>query len=446
MAERRYRRYYIGTGGTLVALFVALQLWGLQIIDLSGDVSCESTCTSYFDVRNPTYRSIYIYNKDEVSLDFSPEIKDYELYVKYYGKWVPMDFTLETRLGNVPKDRIYTFVFPRYSTKHFKLVGHKDSRETIKWGFGFEEEYLDPLWLGFFNVLNGLNESRTYEYETTANITANVSTTTFIDILDNTNRYINQSSPFNYTIDLLRTNEFNDSDTSKTIDSGTDEAVRIDNRTDLLNATFNLTGIIPSNKSQGWGMTNNYSYTLGLGEICSSIDILTTTSDGSEPSNFWLNCDSIIYKLISNFTNISSFDPSPAIAAEITRLMTNATDGAEPTEFWGHNRDDPRMYGFNTTPTKFWNQSMASSLCDGGMATNITNANITEFFCSDLGKKLYRFNSTGNLTDTYGIPSCDGAAGIWTNSSNKRISTWWILCNLAANNVYLNQYDEFVLF
>ncbi len=148
----KYRRYYIPAGGTLVALFLALQLWGLQIIDVSGDIHCTDTCTSYFDVRNPTYRSIYIYNKESVKLDFSPEIEDYELYVKYYGKWVPMDFTLETRLGNVPKDRIYTFVFPRYSIKHFKLVGHKNPSETIKWGFGFDTEYLDPLWISAIEI------------------------------------------------------------------------------------------------------------------------------------------------------------------------------------------------------------------------------------------------------------------------------------------------------
>lgn len=260
MVERRYRRFYIPAGGTLVALFLALQLWGLQIIDISGDIQCSDVCVSYFDVRNPTYRSIYIYNKNDTKLDFEPEIKDYELYVKYYGKWVLMDFTMETRLGNIPKDRIYTFVFPRYSTKHFKLVGRKNPRETIKWGFGFDTAYLDPLWMGYFNVLNDLNESRTYEYQTTANITANVSVTTFIDILDNTGRYRNQASPFNYTIDILRTNEFTNGSTSMTISSGDIENISIDNRTDLYNASLNLTGNNnPNNLELGYGVSTSFT-------------------------------------------------------------------------------------------------------------------------------------------------------------------------------------------
>ena len=142
----KYRRLYLGTGATLITLFVALQLYGLQIIDVSGDIYCTDTCTSYFDVRNPTYRSIYIYNKESIKLDFSPQIKDYDLYIKYYGKWRKIDFTMATRLPNVPKDRKYVFVFPRYSTKHFKLVGKKEDWKDVKWTFGMPGSELDPLW------------------------------------------------------------------------------------------------------------------------------------------------------------------------------------------------------------------------------------------------------------------------------------------------------------
>ncbi len=148
----KYRRYYIGIPATLVTLFLALQLYGLQIIDVSGDIYCTDTCVSYFDVRNPTYRSIYIYNKESISLDFSPKIKDYELYIKYYGKWRKMDFTMATRLPNVPKSRVYVFVFPRYSIKHFKLVGKKDTWQNVKWTFGMPGSELDPLWISAVEV------------------------------------------------------------------------------------------------------------------------------------------------------------------------------------------------------------------------------------------------------------------------------------------------------
>ncbi len=150
----KYRRLYLSAGATLLSIFIALQLYGLQIKDLTGDVYCTDECVSYFDVINPTYRSIYIYNKQEIKLNFIPEIEDYKLYVKYYSKWVPMDFTMETRLKNVPKSRIYVFVFPRYSVKHFKLVGKKETWKNVKWSFGFEENELDPTWFAGVVIAN----------------------------------------------------------------------------------------------------------------------------------------------------------------------------------------------------------------------------------------------------------------------------------------------------
>lgn len=149
----KYKRIYIGIGTTLIGLFTMLTLMGLQIVDTSGDIMCAGTiedpCISYFEVRNPTAKSIYIYNYDEVQLDFSPDIKGYELYVKYYGKWHYTNFTKETRFGNIPADRKYSFVFPRYSIKKFKLVGYKNNPEDdVKWGVGTSGAYLDPLWEG----------------------------------------------------------------------------------------------------------------------------------------------------------------------------------------------------------------------------------------------------------------------------------------------------------
>jgi len=149
----QYKRVYITAGGiaSLVALLLILQSAGLVINDLSGDIKCAGTiddpCISYFNIKNPTAKSVYIYNKEGITLDFNPDIKEYQLYVKYYGKWVPMDFTMETRLPNVPEDRLYTFVFPRYSTKEFKLEGYKNNpTDVIKWGVGNEMAYLDPIW------------------------------------------------------------------------------------------------------------------------------------------------------------------------------------------------------------------------------------------------------------------------------------------------------------
>jgi len=149
----KYKRIYLGTGATIVSLFVLLNIYGLQIIDQTGDIVCAGTiqdpCVSYFNAYNPTAMSFYIYNYDEIKLDFTPDVKDYKLYVKYYGKWVYTNFTMETRLGNIPKDAKYVFVFPRYSTKEFKLVGYKlKPTDTVKWTFSTPDAELDPIWEG----------------------------------------------------------------------------------------------------------------------------------------------------------------------------------------------------------------------------------------------------------------------------------------------------------
>lgn len=90
-----------------------------------------------------------------------------------------------------------------------------------------------------FFKLDGLAKNRTYEYETTANISTN---SPYIDILDDTGRYIDYESVFNYPIDKLRINKFNRTNESVNISSGDRINVTIDNRTDLYNASVSLTG------------------------------------------------------------------------------------------------------------------------------------------------------------------------------------------------------------
>ena len=90
-----------------------------------------------------------------------------------------------------------------------------------------------------FTRLDGVNENRTYEFETTARVT---STLSYIDILDDTGRYRNESSPLDYLLNILRINEFSNTSTEITIASGSSETIAIDNRTDLYNASLNLTG------------------------------------------------------------------------------------------------------------------------------------------------------------------------------------------------------------
>lgn len=102
-----------------------------------------------------------------------------------------------------------------------------------------------------FLQLNGLAQNRTYEYQTTAEITG-VTATNLVTIHDNTFRYSNVALPFNYTINLLRNNKFNLNDLSATNST----YALIDNKTDLYNASFNISS------SGNTNLSINYSGTV----------------------------------------------------------------------------------------------------------------------------------------------------------------------------------------
>jgi len=168
---------------TFTGLFLYLVVtYGFIITDLTGNFSCEGTyenpCVSEFKVRNPTRYNVDIYNQNEIQLDFSPELKDFSLFVKdgrcktgcgapnglQFPGWRHTDFTNETKPR---KDKVYVFRFPSYRTKYFLLAGIKnDPTDTIKWGFGTNGSYLDPVWEGI-----GSNETNwSGKYYSTFNI------------------------------------------------------------------------------------------------------------------------------------------------------------------------------------------------------------------------------------------------------------------------------------
>lgn len=174
MASRRWLKIGGGVAAgitTIVGLFYLLTvLYGFEIIDLTGDHFCEGTyespCISEFEVKNPNSYNVDIYSKDQVKLEFSPEIKDWALFVpdgrcSATGKcacdlkngerlgfedWRCVDFTNKTKPR---KDKVYNFRFERYSTTKFRLAGiKKNPGETIKWTFGVNDQELDPVWMG----------------------------------------------------------------------------------------------------------------------------------------------------------------------------------------------------------------------------------------------------------------------------------------------------------
>jgi len=194
MAGRRWLKIGGGIAAsvtTIIGLFLLLQTqFGFEINDLTGNFTClgtyENPCISEFEVRNPTMYNVDIYSKDQVKLNFSPEIKDWALFVpdgrcSATGKcacelkngqrlgfedWRCVDFTNKTK----PRaDRVYNFRFKRYSTTKFKLAGiKKDPRNTIKWTFGAKGGELDPLWKGFSDETD-INKNANYKKTSLSN-------------------------------------------------------------------------------------------------------------------------------------------------------------------------------------------------------------------------------------------------------------------------------------
>lgn len=145
-------RIYIIAACTLMGIFGILA--AMPDIDITcTDNVCDGLhCEAYCNVTNTGYISKYLYNYDDWTIDFSPDVKDFDLYVKYYGKWKFTNFTMQTRLGNVPEKRKYVFVFPKKATKEFKLVVDLKDAEKIKYTFGD----LDPLLIGYKRLYENL--------------------------------------------------------------------------------------------------------------------------------------------------------------------------------------------------------------------------------------------------------------------------------------------------
>ncbi len=148
----------LGSGG----LFAYLESQGLIIecedklveVGVMTNISCS--------VYNPKARSIYLYNYGDWKIKFTPEIEDFGLYIKYYGKWRYTNFTMATRFGNIQDNKKYVFVFPARTTKEFQLRVLLNDTQVIKFDFG----ELDPLIVGYQYIYE--NKSRqvlVYEYK-----------------------------------------------------------------------------------------------------------------------------------------------------------------------------------------------------------------------------------------------------------------------------------------
>ena len=87
---------------------------------------------------------------------------------KGFKGWRCVDFTNATKSQ---KELVYNFRFAKYSTTKFMLAGIKNNpKETIKWGFGVNDSYLDPFWYGEVEVTT-INMEQGSQINISANLT-----------------------------------------------------------------------------------------------------------------------------------------------------------------------------------------------------------------------------------------------------------------------------------
>lgn len=110
---------------TLAGIIAALLMIPGVSVQTSGDISCGSTCISYFNVTS-RYSDICF---NIAFIETSPEVKT-EVYLKNGTKWQLFDWTKDCIRGS--------------TKKQFKVVGHKKPLQKVKW---FSKGLIpDPIW------------------------------------------------------------------------------------------------------------------------------------------------------------------------------------------------------------------------------------------------------------------------------------------------------------
>ena len=153
------------TGTTIVAILAYLMTIQGVTITGSGDISCAGTladpCISYFNVTSANYTLKFFNITKWQKLDFSPQIKDYQIYkLTSTGKWSKTDFPI-----NMTKGVLY----------QFKIVGYKYREwDNVKWGVGIGDAYLDPWWNTTYNYRYPIIENTTAEMPVAINDTGKI--------------------------------------------------------------------------------------------------------------------------------------------------------------------------------------------------------------------------------------------------------------------------------
>lgn len=132
--KKRWSKFTLGGVSIATLLTILLMLPGAKITT-SGDIYCMYDCVSYINYTNDRY-SITVNNISDFGMDiyFDQEIRGYEIYLKVDNEWTQdIDFLYK------PKGEVW----------EFKLVGHKEEEQTVKWGIKIGKINVDPLWSSY---------------------------------------------------------------------------------------------------------------------------------------------------------------------------------------------------------------------------------------------------------------------------------------------------------
>ncbi len=261
-------------------------------------------------------------------------------------------------------------------------------------------------------LLDGIKGNGTYEYETTANINT---TLLFIDILDNTFRWLNQVTNFNYTIDTLRENKINGSTFANISSAGGIANVSIDSRTELYNAKIDLIGM-----NNPMNVTLNYTDILNfpgmlLGEILFQDKFIYSDTLYSRVNITFTTAGSNIFYI--NYSNQGDLSISDYLNFTITAYNLDEGNDLDLTEKFNNsqyinltalrNTSGPMSIlddfeNNNRTHRYTWSSGCsAARFVDGYLAVEGANTDCKVTFDDFIMDNVTRFNFTALVTHTH---------------------------------------------
>lgn len=211
------RTKYIGTITTstiilLLAWFVGSTNFDVEI-DLNDKVCAgkKDPCEVSFNI-TATKFTYYLYNKEGVSLNFIPEVKESYLCKKdgrYRASWradrslAPCGQGFREFDFKSPLTSRYKYVekFVKGKKHEYKLVVFKNPTDRIKWGGKLIGEEVDPIFLPTYEVIEKCETVTKTEYETCSEEIINYDNYTFINNITKLNESKQRIYTWNRTFD-----------------------------------------------------------------------------------------------------------------------------------------------------------------------------------------------------------------------------------------------------